>query len=155
VPGIMESFVCDRIGVYTGLVRERVQAVNPTIVLADVDAGWALIGSLTSLGSAAVDPHVKQLVSLWHAAFPVGGRVTLTPKDIMGWTVLLQQQLGALTSMRGFLLDCKELATVDVSKMIAGLVSKSFRCIADMPTTSKAQILQPLAIKVRVHLYRL
>jgi len=81
--------------------------------------------------------------------------VTLSPKDINGWTVLLYQQLGALTSMQGFLLDCKELATVEVSKMIAGFVSTSFRCIADMPTTSKAQVLQPLAIKLRVRMYRL
>ena len=102
-----------------------------------------------------MDPHVKQLIALWHTAFPVGNRVTLTQKDIPGWTLLLYSQLGALSSMRGFLLDCKELATVEVSKMIASLVAKSFKCISDMPTTSKAQVLQPLAIKVRLRLYRL
>eukprot|EP00041_Stephanoeca_diplocostata_P038665 m.1540274 g.1540274 ORF g.1540274 m.1540274 type:complete len:1737 (+) comp25248_c0_seq2:948-6158(+) len=123
--------------------------------VAEVDAGWSLVASLTALGSAAVDPHVRDIINLWTAVFPSSSKNTHlpSPKDVGGWKIELCHRLGALTSMEGVLLDCTELATIDITKMIARCLQSALKFLAKVPQTSKAQSLKFLTARLRVRMY--
>ena len=123
------------------------------MITADVEAGWALIGSLTSLGSAAVDPHVKQLINLWAAAFPKEDAASVKKRDANTWAIMLHIRIGALTSIMGFLLDCKELATIEYSKMIAAWLATALASLEHIPTLAKFVTIKELTTRLRMRLY--
>eukprot|EP00039_Didymoeca_costata_P007296 m.98322 g.98322 ORF g.98322 m.98322 type:complete len:1851 (+) comp13631_c1_seq1:176-5728(+) len=122
------------------------------VTLAAIETGWALIGSITSLGSAAVDPHISRISGLWCAMFPENAKPIKT-KDMIAWTQILEGRCGALSSMAGFLQDCKELATVDRVKNITKCLFTAVTQMADIPSPKANSPLVPIIKKMRARIY--
>lgn len=120
--------------------------------IAAIDAGWVLVGSLTSLGSAAVDPHLSRISALWQAMFPETPAPVKT-KDTNAWRLIVEGRAGALASIAGFLTDCKELATMDVVKLIAKCLTTAVKLMADIPPAKKCAELGSSTTKMRTQLY--
>ena len=120
--------------------------------LAAIEVGWALIGSLTSLGAAAVDPHLGRISALWRATFPEK-LAPLKAKDTNGWRQIIEGRAGSLSSMSGFLTDCKELATMDLVQDIANCLNYAVMQLKEIPTTKANSQLAACSTKMRSRLY--
>jgi hypothetical protein len=120
--------------------------------IAAINAGWILIGSLTSLGSAAVDPHLSRISGLWATMFP---ETQEKIKDTNMWRQIIEGRAGALGSVSGFLTDCKELATMDTVKLIAKCLTTAVKLMADIPATKSKPELAASTTRMRTQLYNI
>ena len=84
--------------------------------------------------------------------FPENPAVVKT-KDINAWRQIVEGRAGALASIAGFLTDCKELATMDVVKLIAKCLTTAVKLMADIPPSKKSLELGASTTKMRTQLY--
>ncbi|XP_077394832.1 HEAT repeat-containing protein 5A isoform X2 [Festucalex cinctus] len=95
----------------------RSASQNSRIALQRTQAGWMLVASFCTLGSAFVSPHLPRLVLLWRCVFPASLReqeMELRRGDYFTWKVTLEGRAGALAALTTLLLHCNDMLTDDV-----------------------------------------
>ncbi|XP_006890037.1 PREDICTED: HEAT repeat-containing protein 5A-like isoform X1 [Elephantulus edwardii] len=84
-------------------------------------AGWLLIASLMTLGSAVVSHHLARVLLLWKCVFPVSPKDLETEKsrgDSFTWQITLEGRAGALCAIKSFISSCGDLLTEEVIQRI-------------------------------------
>eukprot|EP00051_Salpingoeca_urceolata_P012348 m.153102 g.153102 ORF g.153102 m.153102 type:complete len:1919 (+) comp17457_c0_seq2:51-5807(+) len=122
--------------------------------LASVEAGWALTGALTVLGSAVVGTHAARFLELWKSV-EASTETAAKQRNTGAWRVLLQSCLGSVTSIHGFVLDCKELVTAETQRLILSHLNAMLKVLSTMPPASKATLtLMGVKDKLRKRLFQ-
>ncbi|KAG0204440.1 hypothetical protein BGX28_003622 [Mortierella sp. GBA30] len=126
---------------------------------AQVQIAWVLVGALMCLGPNFVKMHLPQLLLLWKNALPkfTSKDATNTTRTELDWAFMAHSRECALGSVASFLLhNSDKLATVDVCKRVAALLSNTLAFAAVVPTSfpqpatpaaNKAQQPELLSIK--------
>ncbi|KAF9563172.1 hypothetical protein EC968_004980 [Mortierella alpina] len=112
------------------------------VAAAQVKIAWVLIGALMCLGPNFVKMHLPQLLLLWKNALPKftskdAGNTTRTELD---WAFMVHSRECALGSVASFLLHNNDkLATIDVCKRVAALLSNTLAFAAVVPSSFPSQ----------------
>lgn len=99
----------------------RTASQNSRLSLNRTQAGWILIGSIMTLGTAVVKNLLPRMLLLWRNAFPRSTKELESEKargDAFTWQVTLEGRAGALAVMHSFLLNCPELLTDDITRRL-------------------------------------
>ncbi|KAF9207309.1 hypothetical protein BGZ49_000724 [Haplosporangium sp. Z 27] len=107
------------------------------VAAAQVQIGWVLIGALMCLGPNFVKMHLPQLLLLWKNALPkfTSKDATITSRTELDWAYMIHVRECALGSVASFLLHSNDkIASVDVSKRVAALLSNTLAFAAVVPT---------------------
>ncbi|CAL8283222.1 unnamed protein product [Lota lota] len=145
------------LGVAEDLLRSANQ--NSRLSLQRTQAGWLLLSSLCTLGTAVVDHHLGQVLLLVRCVFPPSVReldMELHRGDCFTWQVTLEGRAGALCVIRTLLLYCRDLLTDDIiSRLLTPLacaVALLTKCSS--LTRSYGNPLRPWAVLYRLRLYQ-
>ncbi|KAF9169523.1 hypothetical protein BGX21_008690 [Mortierella sp. AD011] len=107
------------------------------VAAAQIQIAWILIGALMCLGPNFVKMHLPQLLLLWKNALPkfTSKDATNTARTELDWAFMIHVRECALGSVASFLLHSSDkIASVDVSKRIAALLSNTLAFAAVVPT---------------------
>lgn len=102
------------LGVAEDLLRSASQ--NSRLSLQRTQAGWLLLSSVCTLGTAVVDDHLSHVLLLVRCVFPPSVReldMELHRGDCFTWQVTLEGRAGALCVLKNLLLSCRDLLTND------------------------------------------
>ncbi|KAF9113074.1 hypothetical protein BGX27_002279 [Mortierella sp. AM989] len=106
------------------------------VAAAQIQIAWILIGSLMCLGPNFVKMHLPQLLLLWKNALPkfTSKDATITSRTELDWAFMIHVRECALGSVASFLLHSSDkIASVDVSKRVAALLSNTLAFAAIVP----------------------
>ncbi|KAF9435968.1 hypothetical protein BGZ76_005110, partial [Entomortierella beljakovae] len=107
------------------------------VAAAQIQIAWILIGALMCLGPNFVKMHLPQLLLLWKNALPkfTSKDANITTRTELDWAFMMHARECALGSVASFLLHSSDkVASVDVSKRIAALLSNTLAFAAIVPT---------------------
>ncbi|KAG0005572.1 hypothetical protein BGZ79_003817 [Entomortierella chlamydospora] len=107
------------------------------VAAAQIQIAWILIGALMCLGPNFVKMHLPQLLLLWKNALPkfTSKDATNTTRTELDWAFMIHVRECALGSVASFLLHSSDkIASVDVSKRVAALLSNTLAFAAVVPT---------------------
>ncbi|KAF9953857.1 hypothetical protein BGZ72_005108 [Mortierella alpina] len=111
------------------------------VAAAQVKIAWVLIGALMCLGPNFVKMHLPQLLLLWKNALPkFTSKDANTTRTELDWAFMVHSRECALGSVASFLLHNNDkLATIDVCKRVAALLSNTLAFAAVVPSSFPSQ----------------
>ncbi|KAF9932214.1 hypothetical protein BGZ67_004856 [Mortierella alpina] len=107
------------------------------VAAAQVKIAWILIGALMCLGPNFVKMHLPQLLLLWKNVLPkfTSKDANNTTRTELDWAFMVHSRECALGSVASFLLHNNDkLATIDVCKRVAALLSNTLAFAAVVPS---------------------
>ncbi|KAF9953076.1 hypothetical protein BGZ70_000363, partial [Mortierella alpina] len=112
------------------------------VAAAQVKIAWVLIGALMCLGPNFVKMHLPQLLLLWKNALPkfTSKDANNTTRTELDWAFMIHSRECALGSVASFLLHNNDkLATIDVCKRVAALLSNTLAFASMVPSSFPSQ----------------
>lgn len=136
----------------------RSASQNSRLSLNRTEAGWLLIGAITTLGVPVVKGLLPRMLLLWRNSFPRSTKELDSEKargDAFTWQVTLEGRAGALSSMKSFLQNCPELVNEDITKRLLVPIESALAMLLNITPVLKSygQQLKAPAAMVRMRLY--
>eukprot|EP00794_Sanderia_malayensis_P020258 gene20258-22242_t len=129
------------------------------LVQSRVQTGWALIGSLISLGPTFIKGCIQRLFQLLLASFPQSAKEIEAEKNkgnAATFQLTLENRTGALSAIFAFLKHCKPLLTSEVTRKIIFCVDTALAILPglQMALKSYGSQLKPTVAMLKLRLYR-
>ncbi|OBZ89306.1 HEAT repeat-containing protein 5B, partial [Choanephora cucurbitarum] len=119
------------------LASQLVKQVNkdPKIASVQLQAAWALVGSVMCLGPNLVKIHLPQLLLLWKSTLPKPtGKEANSIRSEHEWSFLFHSRECVIGSICSFLAhNSQSLVTLDIAKRIAALLNNTLAFLATAP----------------------
>ncbi|XP_043232384.1 HEAT repeat-containing protein 5B-like isoform X2 [Amphibalanus amphitrite] len=136
----------------------RSAAQNSRLSLPRTQAGWLLIGAVSTLGHPVVRGLLPRMLLLWRNAFPRSSKELDSEKargDAFTWQVTLEGRAGALAAMQSLLQHCPELVTEDQVRRLLVPLEAAITMLNSLSTVVKSygQHLKAAMAMVRLRLY--
>lgn len=106
-----------------------------------VRSSWYLLCSLISLGVSFVRPILSKLLALWRSSFPHSPEELRKEKssiDNQSLQLQVEHRIGALTSIKVFIEQCRDLQDEDVHKKLRLPVESAIAVVSSMPKIIKS-----------------
>ncbi|XP_037078584.1 HEAT repeat-containing protein 5B-like [Pollicipes pollicipes] len=136
----------------------RSASQNSRLSLPRTQAGWLLIGAVSTLGHPVVRGLLPRMLLLWRNAFPRSAKELDSEKargDAFTWQVTLEGRAGALAAMHSLLQHCPELVTEDQIRRLLVPLEAAITMLTSLSTVIKSygQHLKAAMAMVRLRLY--